>query len=162
MEQAANYRTSTFQESFFQEIHFGYAENIRIDSLKHFYSSETIIDDNGRTFFLRNCSARLSQDGIFLKLSDLPFSESSYELRILKEKNKLTSDYYQTFSIGDSSYWLPVFKTIDQNIVLDKLVYKTGDSLKCKIAVTVSAFHTWDTVYTDTIKIFGLIKTVVD
>ena len=161
-EKPANYRTSTFQEPFFQELHFGYAENTQIDSAKHFYTSETIIDDNGRTFYLRNCSARLSQDSIFLQLSDLPFSQNSYELRLLKVNNELKSNYYQTFSIGDSSYRLPVFKTIEQNMVLDKPTYKTGDSIKCKIAVRISAFNTWDIVYTDTIKIFGLIKTKID
>lgn len=162
LEQTASYRTMTFQEPFFQELHFGYAENIRNDSLKHFYTAETIIDDNGRTFFLRNCSAKLTQDSIFLKLSDLPFSQSSYELKLLKVQNKITADYYQTFSIVDSSYRLPIFKTIDQNIVLEKSTYKAGDSLKSKIDLTISAYHTWDIVYTDTIRIFGLIRTVID
>ena len=157
-----NYYKRTYHEAFFNELHFNYADNRQVDSTKYFYTTETTIIEDTSKYFLRNCKAKQHDDSILLQLSDIPFSQSPFELKVTKVGNSLISDLYQTYSIADSSYKPTVFKTISQSVIFDKSQYQKGDSLKGKLAITIAAYHSWDKVYVDTLKIYGLIKTIVD
>ena len=159
-----NYKKEIFDEPFFIETHFNYSNNFKnqTHTTKFYYSSETIIINDTTKFFLRNCKATKNNDSLLLQLNDMPFSESLYELTILKQKNQINTNYYQTFSITDSSYKQPTYQTIDQNLILDKAEYIKGDTLKGKIVLKIVSHHTWHTDYKDTINIYGLIKTKVE
>lgn len=157
-----NYLNPVCNEVFFTEAHFNYANNLKKDSTKIFYTSETIIAADTAKYFLRNCQATQHGDSLMLFFSDDPFSRSFYELKILKVGERVVADYYQTFSITDSSYKIPTFKPVYQNVLLDKKAYKTGGSLKGKIDMKISATHLWPENYKDTIAIYGLIKTIVE
>jgi len=157
-----NYLDVRYNESFFLEEHFGYANAIKDDTSKHFYTSETVILEDTTKYFLRNCIAKLVGSHLLLQFTDTPFSVSPYELRILKEKNQFTAEYYQTFSVADSSYKPPIFKIVRQNIILDKESYLKGDSIKGKLSLEVLASHFWEYKYTDTVHIYGLLKTIVE
>ncbi len=162
LEPVNNYFKPDFSEEFFKEAHFNYGGDLQIDSTKYFYTSETTIIEDTTKYFLRNCKATLQNDSLLLQFTDSLFSPSRYELKILKLKNQFISDYYQTFSVLDSSYKAPVYKIIGQSVILDKNEYKKTDSLKGKIAIKVSAFYSWTEKYTDTLNIYGLIKTIVE
>ena len=181
LEPLNNYSNNNFDEAFFNNRYYSFKEFVEVDTngkfkfvypdgtinnelldtIKYYHTAETIIRVDTTEFYLRNCDATISNDTLNLVLGDRPFSQSLYELSVTKIKTPFYFKYYQTFSILDSSYILPVFSIIDQKIILDKQEYKKGDSIKGKIAVSVSAYHTWDTIYTDTVKIYGLIKTIV-
>jgi hypothetical protein len=181
LEPLQNYSNNNFDEAFFNNRYYSYKEFVKVDSngkfkfvysdgtinndlldtTKYYHTAEAIIRIDTTQFYLRNCNATISNDTLNLVLSDNPFSQSFYELSATKIKTPFYFKYYQTFSITDSSYRKPVFSIIDQKLILDKQEYKKGDSIKGKIVVAVSAYHTWDTIYTDTVKVYGLIKTIV-
>ncbi len=157
-----DYLTTTYNESFFKERHFNYTNFAEGDTTKHFYTSETIIIEDTAKYFFRNCKAIQNNDSLSLQFSDALFSANSYELRILKVNNQITSEFYQAFSVTDSSYKPPVFKTVKQNIILDKNSYVIGDSLRGKLSIEVLASYFWEHKYTDTVHIYGLIRTTVE
>lgn len=158
----SNYLKSTYDEDFFREEHFNYAADIQgKDTTKYFYTSETVIIEDTNRYFLRNCEAMLQNNSLLLLLNDSPFSTNPYELKIIKTNDTFNVQYHQNFSIADSSYKPPIFKIINQNIILDKNNYVSGDSLKGKIFVKILASYFWENKYSDTIHIYGLIKTIV-
>lgn len=157
-----NYLNKQFDEAFFKEAHFNHAADIqRPDTTKYFYTSETTIIEDTVRIFLRNCEATLFNDSLLLQLNDLPFSTSPYEVKVVKADSYLDTKYYQAFSLTDSSYKAPIFKTTSQNVILDKNNYARGDSLKGKISFEILASYFWERKHTDTIYVYGLIKTVV-
>lgn len=157
-----SYHNPVYNEPFFYEDHFNYSYN-QGDSTKVFYTSETIIiNDSNPGYFLRTCQSYYRNDSLLLHLSDIQFSGGDYELDIIKSNGQFTSYYNQMYSVPDCTYRKPIFKVLDQEILLDRTNYKMGDSLKGKISLDISALHTAsDERYTDTINIRGLIKTVV-
>lgn len=158
----ANYSTKIFDEAFFKEDHFAYASNSHeADTTKYFYNSETSMIEGTVRRFLRNCTAVAHYDSLLLQLNDIPFSANPYDLTVVKSKNRLDVTCHQSFSITDSSYKAPRFRTINENIILDQMDYAKGDSLKGKISVEVAASYFWENKYTDTTHVYGLIKTVV-
>lgn len=160
---AKNYSNKLYNEPFFKEEHFSYIPNkTAIDSIKRYHTSETtVIENNVSTRFFRNCDVTISKDSLFFKLTDTPFSRGFYEMKFIKLRRGVDAAFYQTFSVADSSYKLPVFKTINKKVFLDKNVYVKGDSLKAKFSVQIMASYSWVTKYTDTIFVYGFAKTIV-
>ncbi len=148
-------------EPFFTEDHFSYANDMHSDSPKLVYTSETTIMEYASRYFLRNCDITKRDDSLLFQFNDAPFSASMVQLDISKVHDQFVSSYYQTFSINDTSYRPPVFKTIYQNIILNKASYQKGDSLKGKFIIKIAAYHSWLDHYTDTVNIYGLVKNIV-
>ena len=163
IEPIENYRDNHFTEDFFQSNHFSYAANRPKDSLKYFHTTETIVIDDTLKYILKVCDAFIQNDSLVLKLAALPDSiNEPYQLTLLKQGNQYTSALALTYGIPDSNWLKPVFTTLAQGILFDKEKYYKGDSLMGKISLIISALHTaFETNYTDTIKIYGLIKTIV-
>jgi hypothetical protein len=180
-EPLSKYSDQTLDETFFNENHYSYSEWAKVDSLekltgafvdattgqtvldttKYFYSSETFVIEQGDTTFLRTCKTTLTDTILKFVLNDEPFSQRNTELEIVKSGSSFKSNYLVTAVPTDSSYKLPTFTALTQNILLDKENYSKGDQLKGKINLTVKAFYPMSNT-TDTIKIFGLLKTMVD
>ena len=158
-----HYRDSLFSEDFFQSNHYSYSVNISKDSTSYSHTTETIIIDDTLQYILKVCEASIQNDSLILTLEALPDSiNQPYQISLLKKGNKYTSELDLTYGITDSNWRRPVFTTFDQSIVLDKEKYSKGDSLKGKISLLVSGHHTaFESNFTDTLKIYGLIKTVV-
>ena len=159
---AKNYFNRSYVEPFFKEKHFGYVfDKARKDTIKSYYTSETTIIEDTVRQFLRNCMVTLSKDSLFFKFTDTPFTDNLFELSCIKSPKGFDVIYRQTFSIADSSYRSPVFKTISSKIFLDKKTYAKGDLLKGKFSFKMAASHSWETKYTDTISIYGFVKATV-
>jgi hypothetical protein len=160
--QVESYSNEVYNEPFFKEEHFGYIRSMQTgDTIKHYYTSETVVKENGKKQFLRNCKVILHKDSLFFQLDDIPFS-SNFELRFVKSPTKFDAVYHQMFSIADSSYKPPAFKTISKKISLDKNTYAKGDLLQGKFSMEILASYSWTHKYCDTIFVYGLIKTLVN
>jgi len=166
---------------FFTENYYSYSECAKVDSLekltgsfvdattgktildttKYFYSAEAFVVEQDDTTFIRTCKAILTDTSLNLVLNDDPFSQRSTGLEITKSGNIFKSNYVVTAIPSDSSYKLPTFTTLTQNILFDKQEYKKGDVLKGKLSLIIKAFYPTSNMV-DTIKVFGLLKTNVD
>ena len=180
-EPLSKYAEQTFTEAFFSENHYSYSEWAKVDSSekltgsfvdattgqtvldksKYFYSAETFIIDQGDTTFMRSCKTSVADKDLRFVLNDDPFSLRNTELEFVKSGNNFISNYVVTAVLTDSSYKLPTFTVLTQKILLDKENYEKGNNLKGKISFTVKAYYPMSNV-TDTIKIFGLLKTTVE
>lgn len=164
LESPKNYESNSFNEDFFNYDHYSYSVNRLGDSTKYFHTTETIVVEDNSKNILKLCDVSNQGDSLILKLTAMPnfnFIEP-YELTLLKQGKKYTSKLSLTYAIGDTNWRRPVFTTINQMIFLDKENYKKGDSLRGKVSLLISAHHTaFEIDYTDTIKIYGLIKTIV-
>lgn len=176
-----NYLNNHFDEAFFSRQHYSYKSTVEVDpdgrlrpaypgrdvndnmdTTKYYHTAEVIMLADTSRFYLRNCGATTRNDTLSLMFTDDPFWGSLYELSAIKTKTSVSFTYDQTFSIHDTAYRRPVYSVLDQTLILDKPSYQKGDSLKGKLTATVSAFHSaYDTAYTETIKVYGLIKAVV-
>ena len=176
-----NYSTENFDEPFFSENHYGYAQFMKfdssgkltyqypgglnnqfVDSTKYYHSAEVILQIDTSTYYFRNCTATKTADTIALSFSDNPFSRSHYELKAWKDESSVRFVYNQTFTVTDSSYKPSTYSIADPGLILDKKNYAKGDFIKGKLHVTVIGNHTWPKAYTDTAIIFGLYKTVIE
>lgn len=175
------YSDQTFDEVFFTENYYSYSEWAKVDSLekltgsfvdattgktildttKYFYSAEVFVIEQNDTTFIRTCKAILADTSLNLILNDDPFSQRTTGLEITKSHDIFRTNYVVTVIPTDSSYKLPTFTTLTQNILFDKQEYKKGDILKGKLSLTIKAFYPMSNI-THTIKIYGLIKTTVD
>jgi hypothetical protein len=156
------YRNGSFDESFFTDKHYCYGDSVNGQPVKYFYTAEVIAMEGKRKILLRNCQASLADEGVVLVFTDVPVSQSMFGLAITQSAGKFSAEYYQTFGITDSSYQPPVYNIIDQHILVDKKTYRKGDSLKAKLLINVLASYSWGAVYSDTIHVYGLVKTVVN
>ena len=163
IEPIEHYSDSLFTEDFFQSNHYSYSVNISKDSTSYFHTTETVIVDDTLQYILKVCDANISTDSLILNLMALQDSiNEPYQLTLLKKGNQYSSELDLTYAVGDTSWRRPVFTTFDQSIILDKEKYDKGDSLKGKFSLLVSCYHTaFGNNYTDTLKIYGLIKTTV-
>ena len=126
------------------------------------YSAEVIVTDCCDTFFLKRCQAVISNDSLLLKLDDARITRSNYEVEILKVNNKYFAKCNLTYSLTDCTWIAPVFKSLYQNISLDKEKYNKQDSLRGQISLIFSSGQTMsDTTILDTIKVNGFIKAIV-
>lgn len=176
-----NYSRDNFNEPFFSENHYGYAQFMKfdssgkltyqypgglnnqfVDSTKYYHSAEIILQIDTSTYYFRNCTAIKTGDTIALSFSDNPFSRTHYELKAWKYPSSVRFVYNQNFSITDSSYKPATYSIADPGLILDKKNYAKGDRIKGKLHVTVVGNHTWPKVYTDTAIIYGLFKTVIE
>ena len=123
-------------------------------------TAEITIKEKTKTYSLTSCNVEGENDSLVIKLNNEP-SDSDFELRILKDKNGFKTEYFQTFSVSDSSYKKPEFKIIKQSIVLNKSNYKKGDSINGNLKIQVLAHYTWEKNYMDTIKVTGSFKTIL-
>jgi len=157
-----NYSSKLYDEPFFKEEHFSYVINRQTnDSIKRNYTSETtVIEGNVRQYF-RSCEVTLDKNALVFHLTDTPFSDGRYQLKFVKSPGVFDAKYDQTFSVTDSSYQKPVFKVIDKNVVLDKDTYVKGELLKGKFSFQIAASHFWESKYSDTISVYGFVKTIV-
>jgi len=154
-----NYYHRSFDDAFFKENHFDYTP----DSAKHYFSSETIVLFDHSNQYLRDCSAKLVNDSLSLKFTDNPFSKNAYDLRCFKLLHGDGRVFLKLFLGGDTIHQVPIYTFIALNLLLDKEIYKKGDSLKGKIALSALA---WPLIKNesvkDTLSIYGLIKTKVE
>ena len=177
----SKYSDHTFDEMFFTENYYSYSEWAKVDSLekltgsfvdattgktiidttKYFYSAEVCVVEQNDTTFMRTCKAVLADTSLNLVLSDDPFSQRSTGLEMTKSRDIFKTNYVVTAIPTDSSYKLPTFTTLTQNMLWDKQEYKKGDVIKGKLSLTIKAFYPMSNI-TDTIKIYGLIKATVD
>lgn len=176
-----NYSTETFDEPFFSENHYGYAQFMKfdssgkltyqypgglnnqfVDSTKYYHSAEVILQIDTSTYYFRNCTATKNADTIALSFSDNPFSRNHYELKAWKDKSSVSFQYNQNFTITDSSYRPSIYSVVNPGLIFDKKEYAKSDRMKGKLHVTVIGNHTWPKVYTDTAIIYGLFKTVIE
>ena len=175
------YFTHTFNENFFSENNYSYSEWSKVDSLekltgafidattgrthldttKYFYTAKAFAIEQNDTTFLRTCKITLTDTTLNFVMNDDPFSQRNTDLEIMKFGGNFKSKMIVTRIPTDSSYKLPIFTTLTHSIILDKPKYKKADSLKGKISLTIKAFYPM-TNQTDTIKVFGLLKTTVD
>lgn len=108
---------------------------------------------------LNQCSTQFYNDTLSIKLTD---QSSFYELEILKTKNIILNRLTQLFAVTDSSFRETIFTPLEQQIKFDKPDYKKGDALRGKVNLKFSAFHSWRTIYTDTIDVQGLIYSLIN
>ena len=178
LESLEKYSTSTFTDAFFNEKQFGYADSYvdsnsiyrmnqiesskLADSTKIYYTAAVNIFENTVINYNRKCRARLINDSLFLDFSDSPFSLSIFEVKIVKVNNKYISELSQTISMTDSSYIPPKYNLIKETILLDKPNYRNGDLLKGKFILQFQAHHSWEKPFTDTVNIYGFIKTTIE
>ncbi len=170
-----------FDEPFFSENHYGYAQFMKfdstgkliyqypgglnnqfVDSTKYYHSAEIILKIDTSTYYFRNCTAVKNGDTIAISFTDNPFSRSHYELKAWKDQSSVSFKYNQHFTITDSSYRPSIYSVVDPVFIFDKKEYAKGNSMKGKLHVTVIGNHTWPKVYTDTVIIYGLFKTVIE
>lgn len=163
MEFTDRYKNNLFNEDFFQSNHFSYSVNVSKDSTKYFHTTETIIIDDTLKYVLKICEASIQNDSLALTLTALQDSiNNPYELTIIKQGNQFTSILAITYGVPDTNWRRPVFTTFAKSLFLDKEKYNKGDSLKGKFSFLISGYHTaFDNKFTDTLKVFGLIKTIV-
>jgi hypothetical protein len=163
MERIDHYTDSLFTEDFFQSNHYSYSVNLLKDSTRYFHTTETVIIDDTLQYSLKVCEAITQNDSLVLKLEALPDSiNQPYQLTLFKKGNQNSSKLELTYGVTDTSWREPVFTTFYQSIFFDKVKYSKGDSLKAKISLLISGHHTaFETNFTDTLKIYGLIKAVV-
>jgi len=176
------YSTQTFNEPFFNEEHYSYCEWVKVDknerfsgvpfvdastgkqetfdTTKYLYSAEVFVIERNDTTFMRTCKTTLADTTLNFVLNDDPFSQRNTELEIVKFGDNLKSNFVVTAIPTDSSYKLPTFIVLTQNILLDKQKYEKGNNLEGKISLTIKAFYPMINI-TDTIKVFGLLKTTV-
>lgn len=176
-----NYSTENFDEQFFSENHYGYAQFMKfdssgkltyqypgglnnqfVDSTKYYHSAEVILQIDTSTYYFRNCKAVKNGDTIALSFSDNPFSRSHFELKAWKGQSSVNFQYNQNFTITDSSYKPSTYSVVNPGLIFDKKEYAKGDRMKGKLHVTVIGNHTWPKVYSDTVIIYGLFKTVIE
>ena len=175
------YSNSIFSENFYDEDHYSFTAMTKIDSLghfsgefvdattgqkhldttKYFYSAEVFAIEQNDTTFLRNCKIILADTTLKFVLNDDPFSQRNTELEIVKMGKDFKSNFVVTAIPTDSSYKLPTFIILTQNVILDKQKYEKGNNLKGKISLTIKAFYPMSNIV-DTIRVFGLLKTTVD
>jgi hypothetical protein len=175
------YFTKTFNENFFNQNYYSYSERSKVDSLekfsgafidattgqthldttKYFYTAKAFAIEQKDTTFLRTCKVTLADTTLNFILNDDPFSQRNTELEIVKSGDSFKSNFIVTAVPTDSSYKLPIFTVLTQNVLLDKQKYEKGNNLKGKISLTIKAFYPMSNI-TDTIKIFGLLKATVD
>lgn len=124
-------------------------------------NSTLIITDGGNQFYLKRCQVKKSNDTLFMSFSDTVKHSNWYELQIIETNNHFYSSCYTTFSITDSSYKPPVFTTYLQNIKLSKINYETGDSISGTVSLGISSYNRWPEVFTDTLKIAGDFRAIV-
>lgn len=112
-------------------------------------------------FYLKRCEVRKHNDSLYFNFSDTVKHSNWYELQIVQVDNDFYSNFYNTFSITDSSYKPPVFTTYYQSIQLDKTNYQIGDSIKGTVSMNISSYNLWPEVFTDTFTIAGEFRTIV-
>ncbi|UOE49729.1 hypothetical protein MTO98_01415 [Mucilaginibacter sp. SMC90] len=157
-----NYSSKLYDEPFFKEEHFSYVVNRQTnDSIKRNYTSETTVIEGKVRQYFRSCEVTLDKNALVFQLTDTPFSDGRYQLNFVKSPGVFDAKYDQNFSITDSSYKKPVFKVIGKNVVLDKDTYVKGELLKGKFSFQIVASHLWESKYSDTISVYGLVKTIV-
>ncbi|WP_304200930.1 hypothetical protein [Flavobacterium alvei] len=123
-------------------------------------NTEITVKEDSKSFTLNNCKVQGENDLLDIKLNN--GFDSDFELRISKIKNKFITEYTQLTSVTDSSYKKPVFNVINQSIILNKTEYKKGDIIEGKLKIDISAHHTWEKDYVDTIKVTGSFKTILE
>ena len=163
LESIEHYSDSLFTEDFFQSNHYSYSINMSKDSTSYFHTTETVIVDDTLQYILKVCEASISRDSLILNLTALQDSiNEPYQITLLKKGNRYSSEVSLTYGIPDTNWRKPAFTTFDQNIVFNKEKYSKGDSLKGKFSLLVSGHHTaFDSNFTDTLKVYGLIKAIV-
>lgn len=131
------------------------------DTIKCIHTSEaTAIEGKNKQFF-RTCEVTLQKNALVFLLSDTPFSDGLYELKFVKSPVVFEDKYFQTFSVADSSYKKTVFKVLSKNVILEKDTYAKGDLLKGKFSFQIAVTHLWINKHTDTISVYGFVKTIV-
>lgn len=174
------YSAETFNEPFFSEKHYGYAQFMKFDSsgkltyqypgglnnqfvdtTKYYHSAEIILQADTSTAYFRNCTATKSGPAITLSFSDNPFSRNHVELTAIREPSSFRFVYHHP-PVTDSSYKPSIYSYVNPVLIFDKKEYAKGDRIKGKLHVTIIGNHTWPKVYTDTVQISGLFKTVID
>ncbi|GGB16334.1 MULTISPECIES: hypothetical protein [Mucilaginibacter] len=159
---AKNYSSKLYDEPFFKEEHFNYVISRQTkDTTKRNYTSETTVIEGKVRQYFRNCEVTLDKNALVFQLTDTPFSDGRYELKFVKSPGVFEAKYNQTFSITDSSYKKPVFKVIDKNVVLDKDTYVKGELLRGKFSFQIAASHLLESKYSDTISMYGFVKTII-
>ena len=148
-----------FNSEFFVDDYFSYIKTINGDSIRYNYSAYVTIKGRSVNYILRNCNALLKSDTLDLLLNDEPFSHGLYNIRIQYKDDNIWCLFSENkINPGNKS----TFKTIEQEIILDKLTYKFNDSLKVVGSIKVLAnFDLGEDSYTDTLYIKALIKGVV-
>jgi len=169
LESPESYKSDSFSEKFFRFNNYSYFVTIEEDSTKYFHTAETFILADKTKYFLRECEVKKQNDTLQFNFKALPNDLSGphidsipYALKLFKQTDNFTSKLIYTHALLDTNWKQPIFTIITQNILLEKEKYQKGDSIKAKISLLLKAHHTaFEVNYTDTIKIYGLIKAVV-
>jgi hypothetical protein len=108
------------------------------------------------TAYFKTCSA-IETDSSLNLIADL----GDNELHIIKKGSQFQCKYIPIGTPSDSTYKPPTVRTLSQEITLDKESYKKGSIVNGKINLTFKTFYSFINT-TDTVQIFGSIKTKVE
>ena len=140
----------------------GRIDNAQLDSIKYFHTSQSVLVSNKFKYSFRFCRAKLIDKTIYLHFTDSLLSDNSLNFDFVKTDSSMFSNLFQTYSVADSSYVMPKFETLWNEIYLNKNDFKVGDSIKGKFITKVKPIHFIGHCSTDTLKIYGLIKAIVE
>lgn len=128
----------------------------RIDQL-HDTSTVVVKMDTSR-FYLSYCTATVKGDSLQLAFT----RNRGFDLLIIKTQYSIHSELRQNWAVTDSSFIMPTFKTLHEDISFDKERYRKGDELQSKITLSVLGNYQWPGTYTDTLAVNGWVKTTVN
>lgn len=120
-------------------------------------TSAVILNVNKHQHLLTKFTATTRNDSL-----QLLFTESmGFDLIIIKEKGIINCELLQNWSVTDSSFIRPVFKTLHQHVSFNKDAYQKGDKLQGNMRLLIVGYYQWPETYIDTIIVNGWVKTTV-
>ena len=176
------YETYNFNDSYFSKNFYSFRQNVirdktgklnyflpdgtvdnsHLDSTKYFHTAQALIVSDKFKYPFRFCRAKLIDKTILLHFTDSLLSNNTLDFDFIWTDSSMFSSLYQNYSITDSSYVPPKFETLWNEIYLNKRELKVGDSIKGKFISKIKPIHFMTHNFYDTLKIYGLIKTIVE
>jgi hypothetical protein len=127
--------------------------------VQHFQDTSTVVVKRDTSNFnLSNFTVIEKDDSLQLAFTN----NKAFDLFIIKTKDSIHSELQQNWAVTDSSFIMPTFKTLYEDISFNKEHYKKGDKLESKIALSIVGYHQWPDTYTDTLAVNGWIKATVN
>lgn len=121
-------------------------------------TSTVVVKMDTSKFYLSYCTAIVKNDSLQLAFT----GNRAFDLFIIKTEDSIHSELLQNWAVTDSSFIMPTFKTLHQDIWFDKGHYRKGDQLESKIILSVIGNYQWPNTYTDTIVVNGWVKATVN
>ena len=140
----------------------GKIENSLVDSTKYFHTAYVILFDKKSKSTFRFCRVNLIDNTLSFHFTDSILSNNTFSFDIVKTDSSNFTYLRQTCSLTDSSYKPPTYKAVWSDVFLKSWDLKTGDSVKGKFICKFVRIYDDGHHFIDTIKIYGLIKSVVE